>query len=93
MFLGVYLLIFWDMFGGKMNKSVIHRMSTLSKGVLLMGGLAASCYFWGAYTLPYLDSEYLLTTTVANLMIAIPVGALLLALLWERPKKEEHIVL
>ena len=93
MFVGVYLLLFWDMFAGKMGKSVIHRVATLSKGVLLMGGLAVASYYWGAYTLPYIDSSYLTNTTIANLLIAIPAGSFLLALLWERPKKEEHIIL
>jgi len=82
MFVGLYLILFWDMFGGKMNKSMIHHMATLSKGVLLIGGLVVASYYWGAYTLPYLDRGYMLTTTIANLMIAIPVGAFLLALLW-----------
>ena len=55
MFFAFYLLMFWTMFGGQVFKTTIHRAATLSKGVLLLGGLVVSSYFWAGYTLPYLD--------------------------------------
>ena len=92
-FLGIYLLMFWNMFGNFMFKSVIHRTATLSKGIMLMGGIVVASYFWAGYTLPYLDHNYLFNTTIANLLISIPAGILVTALVWPRPKKEEQIVL
>ena len=93
MFLGVYLLSFWSMFGQIVKKTVIHRLATLSKGILLMGGIIIGSYFWAGYTFPYLDRSYLLNTTLGNLFIAIPVGSFLIALFWPRPKKEEQLIL
>jgi hypothetical protein len=72
---------------------VVHRMATLSKGALLIGGIVVASYFWAGFTLPYLDRNYLVSTTIVNLLIAIPVGSLVLAMLWPRPRKEEHPIL
>jgi hypothetical protein len=88
MFLGVYLLMFWTMFGGQVVKTVIHRIAILSKGALLMGGLVVGSYFWGLLSFPYLDNYFLLDVTIANYFIAFPFGALVIALLWPRPRKE-----
>ena len=93
MFLAFYLMMFWNMFGGQVLKTSIHRFATLSKGILLMGGIVVSSYFWAGYTLPYLDCNYLFNTTVANLLISIPVGILVTALVWPRPEKEEQLIL
>ena len=94
MFIGVYLLMFWTMFGdNRMRMTGIHRVSALMKGTMLLGGIVVGSYFWGSYTFPYLDSPYLTNTTLANLLIGIPVGALLLALLTPKPTKEEQILL
>lgn len=93
MVLGVYLLMFWSMFRMQMRTTVIHRVATLSKGALLVGGLVVSSYFWGAYSLPYLDRLYLVSVTIANIFIAFPVGSLVIALVWPRPRKEEQIIL
>lgn len=85
--------MFWTMFGGSMRKTVIHRLATLSKGALLMGGMVVSSYFWASYTFPYLDRDYLFNTTISNIFISIPAGGLVLALFWPRPRKEDHIIL
>lgn len=87
MFLGVYLLMFWTMFGGQVVKTVLHRMATLSQGALLLGGMVVSSYFWGLLSLPYLDNFFLLDVTISNLLIALGVGSVLIALVWPRPRK------
>jgi hypothetical protein len=93
MFLAVYLLMFWSMFGEQSRTSVIHRLATLSKGVMLLGGIVVASFYWGGYSFPYLDEGYLFKTTIANLFITIPVGAVLAALFWEKPRKEEQPIL
>ena len=93
MFFALYLLMFWTMFGGQVVKTKIHRAATLSKGILLMGGMVVASYFWSGYTLPYLDSNYLMNTTIANILISIPSGILVTALIWPRPQKEEQLIL
>ena len=93
MFLAIYFLMFWTMFGGQVIKTSLHRAATLSKGVLLMGGIVVSSYFWAGYTLPYLDKNYLFGVTIANLLISIPAGILVTALIWPRPPKEEQMLL
>lgn len=82
MFLGVYMLMFWTMFGEITRKTAVHRAATLSKGALLLGGIAVSSFFWAGYTFPYLDSGYLLSTSLANLFIVFPIGGLIIALIW-----------
>ena len=91
--MAVYLLMFWNMFGDRSRTTLIHRLATLSKGVLLIGGVVISSFYWGGFTFPYLDESYLLRTTISNLFVGIPVGAVLAALFWERPQKEESIIL
>ena len=85
MFLGAYMFMFWTMFSGQVFRTNIHHAATLSKGVMLLGGIVISSYFWAGYTLPYLDGNYLFNITVANLLISIPVGTLVTALMWPRP--------
>ena len=93
MFLALYLLIFWSMFGGKTKTTVIHRIASLSKGVMLIGGIVVASFYWGGFSFPYLDQNYLLRTTITNLTIAIPVGALFIAMFSPKPKKEEQPIL
>ena len=88
-----YFLMFWSMFGAQMRTTVIHRIATLSKGALLVGGLVVSSYFWASYTLPYVDRLYLFSITISNILIAVPVGSLIIALVYPRPRKEEQIIL
>lgn len=90
---GAYLLMFWSMFGVQMRATTIHRVATLSKGALLVGGLVVASYFWGSYTLPYVDRLYLFSITITNILIAVPVGSLIIALVYPRPRKEEQIIL
>lgn len=46
-FIGIYLLMFCSMFGGKVKKTIIHKLSSLTLGVLLIGGIVISSAFWG----------------------------------------------
>jgi len=93
MFLALYLLIFWSMFGGKSKTTLIHRIAELSKGVMLIGGMIIASFYWAGFSFPYLDESYLLRTTITNLFIAIPVGCLLVGMFWPKPKKEEQPII
>jgi hypothetical protein len=93
MFLSLYLLIFWSMFGNQTKTTVIHRLATLSKGIMLIGGVVVASFYWAGLTFPYLDQNYLLQISLTNLLIAIPVGVLLSAWFWPKPKKEEQPIL
>ena len=75
------------MFGNQSKTTLIHRLATLSKGVMLVGGLVVSSFFWAGYSFPYLDKNYLLETSITNVAIAVPVGILLSAWFWPKPKK------
>ena len=46
MFIGVYFFMFWGMFDGKIRKTYLHKFSSLSLGVLLIGGIIVSSSFW-----------------------------------------------
>ncbi len=46
MFIGVYFFMFWGMFDGKVRKTYLHKFSSLSLGVLLIGGIVVSSSFW-----------------------------------------------
>jgi hypothetical protein len=85
MFIGLYLFMFWGMFGGKAQKTLLHKISALSIGALLIGGIVIGSAFWSGQSLPYLDSQYLLQYTITNYLIAFPVGALIAAVVWPKP--------
>lgn len=92
-FVGMYFMMFGGIFGGKARKTYIHKLSALSLGVLLMGGIVVGSSFWGSETFPYLDGSYLLQYTITNLLIAIPVGGFIAALVWPKPPKQESITI
>jgi len=48
------------MFGNQTKTTVIHRLAVLSKGVMLIGGVIVSSFYWACFTFPYLDKNYLL---------------------------------
>lgn len=56
----MYLLMFGGIFGGKVVKTTIHKMSSLSLGVMMIGGIVIASAFWGGMTFPYIDGQYLL---------------------------------
>jgi hypothetical protein len=92
-FLGMYLLMFCGIFGGKPRKTYLHKLSALSLGVLMMGGIVIAGGFWGGLTFPYIDGQYLLETTITNCLIALPLGVIIAAMVWKKPPKEEPITL
>ena len=92
-FFGMYLLMFCGIFGGKVVKTAIHKMSSLSLGVLMMGGIVIASAFWGGMSFPYIDGQYLLQYTIVNYLISLPVGAFIAAMIWPKPAKIETITL
>lgn len=94
MFIGLYLFMFWGIFGGgKPRKTMIHKISALSIGALLIGGLVVSSSYWSGLTFPYLDGLFLLEYTLTNYLISLPVGAFVAALIWPKPAKEETVII
>lgn len=87
MFIGVYFLMFWGMFDGKVRKTNIHKIGSLSLGILLMGGIIVSSAFWSRETFPYLDSYFLLSNTITSYLIAWMFGSLIAVLVWPKPTK------
>lgn len=85
MFLGVYILLFSGMFGGSPQKTLIHRWATLSFGGLLIGGIVVGSSYWCYFSFPYLDGQYLLSTTVPNTLISLATGGFLVILIFPKP--------
>lgn len=85
MFLGVYILLFSGMFGGSARKTLIHRWAVLSLGGLLIGGMVVSSSFWCNFSFPYLDGQYLLTSTIANTIISLCIGGFITIIILPRP--------
>lgn len=93
MFIGVYCLVFSRMFDGGVRKTNIHKVSSLSLGALLFGGIIVAGSFWSRETFPYLDNYFLVSYTITNYLLGIFFGALLAALVWPKPAKEEAITI
>jgi hypothetical protein len=92
-FIGIYLLMFCGIFGGRVTKTTIHKMSSLSLGVMMIGGIVIGGAFWGGMSFPYIDGQYLLQYTIVNYLISLPVGAFIAALIWPKPAKIETVTL
>lgn len=93
MFAGVYLLLFWSMFGGTVRKTLLHQWASLCLGILLMGGIVVSSCYWCNFSFPYLDDIYLFETTIPNTLISVLAGGFLTVLLLPRPEKQEELLL
>jgi hypothetical protein len=43
----MYLIMFGGIYGGKVRKTYLHKLSSLSLGVLMIGGVVIGSAFWG----------------------------------------------
>lgn len=87
MFIGLYLFMFWGIFGSRVRKTYIHKLSTLSVGILLMGGLITLSSFWRGESFPYLDIKFLMYFTLVNYLLSVIFGGFITALIWDKPRK------
>jgi hypothetical protein len=85
MFLGVYLFLFWEMFGGTARRTCLHKYSSLCFGGLMIGGIVVGSNYWSLQSFPYLDGKYLFDTTLTNALLGCLVGGLIVVLVWKKP--------